>query len=264
MFADIEMAEMNKSHADKLIAMPGAILRFNASLMGGADGVAEMVVPTFLIEHPKGLVLFDTGCNLRAAEDAMGYLGDITKMLQLEFPRDRVVDQQLRHHGYQPSQVDYVILSHGHFDHAGGLALFPKARCFVMKGELSYALSPEGEKPGFMAEDFTPARSFNWTEPTGDHDLFGDGTITMLNTPGHTPGECSLMVRLKSQTVILTGDTLHFREQIETLEGLSSDFDPARAAESVKRLVEMERRGEGRLWINHAPEDWAANPHQLE
>ncbi len=170
----------------------------------------------------------------------------------------------MRHHGYQPSQVDYVILSHGHFDHAGGLALFPKARCFVMKGELSYALSPEGEKPGFMAEDFTPARSFNWTEPTGDHDLFGDGTITMLNTPGHTPGECSLMVRLKSQTVILTGDTLHFREQIETLEGLSSDFDPARAAESVKRLVEMERRGEGRLWINHAPEDWAANPHQLE
>jgi N-acyl homoserine lactone hydrolase len=86
----------------------------------------------------------------------------------------------------------------------------------------------------------------------------------MLKTPGHTPGECSLAVRLKSQTVVLTGDTLHTRSQLQTLAPLSGDYDPAQATESIKRLAAMERGGQARLWINHDAGDWSNYPHELQ
>jgi N-acyl homoserine lactone hydrolase len=250
--------------ADRLIALPGAVLAFNASLMGGPDVMLEMPVPTFLIEHPKGLVLFDTGCNLRVVEEGAAYLGEIGKMVTVRFSRDDVVDMQLKRHGYQPSQVKYVVLSHGHFDHAGGLALFPDAQFFAMKGELPNALWPEGDGLGFVFDDIAPARNFKWTQPAGDLDLFDDGSLVMLKTPGHTPGECSLVVRLKSQTVVLTGDTLHTRSQLQTLAPLSGDYDPAQATESIKRLAAMERGGQARLWINHDAGDWSNYPHELQ
>src|SRR5437762_13578789 len=133
-----------------------------------------MVVPSFLIEHPKGLVLFDTGCNVQMAEDPEGYVGDLAKLMTINFSRDLVVDEQLKQHGYKPSAVKYVIISHGHFDHAGGVALFPAAECLAIKGEMRYALWPEPESLGFIFNDLAPARSVKWTEPTDDFDLFDD------------------------------------------------------------------------------------------
>ena len=255
---------MTTATANKLIAMPGAIFRLNESWMGGADRMIEMVVPTFLIEHPKGLVLFDTGCNLKVAQDFVEYLGPLGKVMDIKYSRDLVVDEQLKQHGYQPSQVNHVVLSHGHFDHAGGLAMFPDAQCYAMKGELRYALWPEPGSLGFIFDDIAPARNFKWTEPDADLDLFGDGSVLMMKTPGHTPGECSLMVRLKNETILLTGDTLHIRAQLKTLSALPGDFDQQQAAQSVKKLAEIERSGQARLWINHAPEDWASYPHVIE
>ncbi len=255
---------MSKATADRLIALPGAVLAFSAALMGGPDEMIEMPVPTFLIEHPKGLVLFDTGCNLKIIEQGAGYIGDFAGSIDIRFTRDDVVDAQLRHHGYQPSQVKYVVLSHGHFDHAGGLAMFPGAQFFAMRGELPNALWPGGDARGFVFDDIAPARNFKWTEPADDLDLFGDGSLLMLKTPGHTPGECSLAVRLKNQTVILTGDTLHTRAQLQSLEPLAGDYDPQQASESIKRLAAMERSGEVGLWINHDAGDWASYPHTLE
>jgi len=103
-----------------------------------------------------------------------------------------------------------------------------------------------------------------WTEPDADHDLFGDGSVVILKTPGHTPGECSLQVRLKHESVILTGDTIHIRPQLETLAAMHSDYNIADASASIRRLREMRDRGEARLWISHAPEDWAEYPRQME
>jgi glyoxylase-like metal-dependent hydrolase (beta-lactamase superfamily II) len=132
---------VSQATANRLIALPGAVLKFNASMMGGPDEMLEMPVPTFLVEHPKGLVLFDTGCNLKIVEQGADYIGGgLASMLTIEFTRDDVVDMQLKRHGYKPSQVTHVVLSHGHFDHAGGLALFPDAQFFAMHGELPNAL----------------------------------------------------------------------------------------------------------------------------
>jgi len=86
----------------------------------------------------------------------------------------------------------------------------------------------------------------------------------MLKTAGHTPGECSLQVRLKSGAVILTGDTIHIRPQLETLAAMDSDYDIAEASASIHRLREIRDRGEATLWISHAPEDWAEFPHEMK
>src|SRR5271167_3201891 len=88
---------VSQATADKLIALPGAVLAFSAALMGGPDEMIEMPVPTFLIEHPKGLVLFDTGCNLKIVEEGAGYIGDFAGSINIRFTRDDVVDAQLRH-----------------------------------------------------------------------------------------------------------------------------------------------------------------------
>ena len=74
----------------------------------------------------------------------------------------------------------------------------------------------------------------------------------------------SARVRLKNQTLVLTGDTLHLRSQLQTLAPLPGDFDPEQARESIKKLAVVEKSGEARLWINHDPGDWANYPHTIE
>jgi N-acyl homoserine lactone hydrolase len=134
-----------------------------------------------------------------------------------------------------------------------------------MKGELPYAYWPDRRaRNGFILNDLLPTRGFDWKELDGDTDLFGDGTLMMLKTAGHTPGECSLKVRLKDFSVVLTGDTVHIRPQMRTLAAMDSDYDQAEASASIKRLGEIEASGEAKLRISHAPEDWANYAHVME
>jgi len=95
----------------------------------------------------------------------------------------------------------------------------------------------------------------------GDFDLFGDGSIQMLKTPGHTPGECSLFVRLPNRKVVLTGDTTHLRAALEGEITMPGDVDPAAAVLSLRRLKAIRDFHEASLIISHDPEDWAEFPH---
>ncbi|MGH7934587.1 MAG: N-acyl homoserine lactonase family protein [Candidatus Binataceae bacterium] len=259
---------MSQATANKLIALTGATFTMNESqlMIGGSDKDIDIPIPSFLIEHPKGLVLFDSGCNAEVIHDAEKYWGKAAKFLRnIRFSPDQVVDQQVKLHGYKPSDVKYVVVSHLHLDHSGGLALFPQAQFLVMEGELPYAYWPKRKaRNAFILNDLLPTRGFDWKELSGDTDLFGDGSLMMLKTAGHTPGECSLQVRLKHDSVILTGDTIHIRPQLETLAAMDSDYDIEAASASIKRLKDIQARGEARLWISHAPEDWEEFPHIME
>jgi N-acyl homoserine lactone hydrolase len=258
---------MSRATANKLIALTGATISMMESqlMMGGRDVVLDIPIPSFLVEHPKGLVLFDTGCNPQVVVDPEGYWGRATKFLKnIRFTREQVVDEQVKLHGYKPSDVKYVVASHLHLDHSGGLALFPQAQFLIMKGELPYAYWPDRKaRNGFILNDLLPTRGFDWKELTGDTDIFGDGSLTVLKTTGHTPGECSLLVRLKNESIVLTGDTIHVRPQLDSLAAMDSDYDQADASASIKRLKDMKERGEARLWISHAPEDWVEYPHEI-
>jgi N-acyl homoserine lactone hydrolase len=206
-------------------------------------------------------VLFDTGCSPLMIDHLNEYLGEFARFVRLKFPRELTVDAQIRALGYKTADVKYVVASHLHFDHAGGLYLFPKARFLVMADELRYAWWPIPEhRLIFIVQDLLPTRQFNWLEIDGDFDLFGDGSIQMLKTPGHTPGECSLLVRLPNRVVVLTGDTTHLRAALEGEITMPGDVDPAAAVLSMRRLKAIRDLHEATLIISHDPEDWAEFP----
>ncbi|MFW5470240.1 N-acyl homoserine lactonase family protein [Knoellia sp. CPCC 206435] len=246
--------------ARRLRALDAPTMTTDASnLVVGAEGRVTFPVPSFLIEHDSGLVLFDTGFAPRFHDDPVGYFGELVDVLRIRTNPGQRLDRQLAGLGFDTEDVTHVVLSHGHSDHAGGLGLFPRAVIIIGPGELEWARSPDPASARYFrwSQDLAPIDQQRWTVVNGPtHDVLGDGAITVLHTPGHTPGQLSLVVRLPSQTIVLTGDTVHLREGLDRLATYPHDWDPRLAVRSLERLALLERSGH-RLWIAHDPDDWA-------
>jgi glyoxylase-like metal-dependent hydrolase (beta-lactamase superfamily II) len=258
---------MADGKAKKMWALPGAQLTAPASLLmhGGGDTLLDLPCPSFLIEHPKGLVLFDTGCNPKVIDDAVGYWGEVAKALPIKWSKADTLDKQIQGVGYKPSDVKYVILSHSHLDHSGGLTYFPKAKFLVGAKELQYAYWPDPDRRWvFILDDFVPTRRYDWLELDRDFDLFGDGALQFLYTPGHTPGECSLLVNFPNRTYLLTGDTVHLRAAIDQEATMPLDTDPIASVKSIKIIKAIRDMQGATVWITHDPEDWKEHPHRVE
>ena len=258
---------MAESKARRMWALPGAQLSAPMSLLmqGGDDTMLDLPCPSFLIEHPKGLVLFDTGCNPKIIDDAVGYWGEVAAHLPLVWKKSDTLDQQIKNVGYKPEDVKYVILSHAHLDHAGGLTYFPKAKFIAGKNEIRYAYWPEPDKRwAFILNDYIPTRGYDWLELDQDFDLFGDGSLKFLLTPGHTPGECSLLVNLPSRKILLTGDTVHVRAAVGPEATMPLDTDPLQSVISIKRIKAICEMHDATMWITHDPQDWKEHPHKVE
>lgn len=259
---------MAQAKVKRMWALPGAELTAPMSLLmsgGDAGTLLTLPCPSFLIEHPKGLVLFDTGCNPKVIDDAVGYWGEMARHLPLKWKKSDTLDQQIRGVGYKPEDVKYVILSHAHLDHAGGLTYFPKAKFLAGANEIRYAYWPEPDRRwAFILDDYIPTRGYDWLELDRDFDMFGDGSLQFLLTPGHTPGECSLLVNLPSRQILLTGDTVHVRAALDTEATMPLDTDPLQSTKSIKRIKAIRDMHGATVWITHDPEDWAEHPHQIE
>lgn len=251
--------------AKRMWALPNAELTVPEGLLmhGGApDKMVTVPCPAYLIEHPKGLVLFDTGCHPKVADDPVGHWGPFAAALQAKYPKEMFLDNQLKGLGYKMDDVKYVVISHLHLDHTGYMHAFPKARFLIMANELRYAYWPDPDRRGvFIFADIAPTRNFDWLELDSDFDLFDDGSLHMLKTPGHTPGECSLYVRLPNRKILLTGDTIHLRAQLTTGATMGLDTDPIQSALSIQRVKAIRDMHEATVWISHDPEDWAELPH---
>ncbi|MFD9894162.1 MBL fold metallo-hydrolase [Amycolatopsis sp. NPDC059027] len=160
--------------------------------------------------------------------------------------------------GYACSDVTHVVVSHGHFDHTGGLSLFPHARRHLGAGELEHVHAhAEGELRACRAEDF--AGLTGWCEFDGDADVFGDGSVKIVHAPGHTPGNAALLVTLPTRTVLLTADTVHLRHAWEHELPMPIDHDHPRAIASIRRLKAIAAETGAEVWIPHDPEDWRAH-----
>jgi len=195
---------MPDGKAKRLWALPNAELTVPRSLLmhGGSNDLVTVPCPAYLIEHPKGLVLFDTGCHPDVAVDPVGYWGPFAQALQVSYPKEMLLDRQIQGLGYKMSDIKYVVVSHLHLDHTGYMHAFPQARFLIMANELRYGYWPDADRRGaFILNDILPTRNFNWIELDSDFDLFDDGSLCMLKTPGHTPGESSLYVRLPNRKI---------------------------------------------------------------
>lgn len=245
--------------ATRLIALDAGSLLVPASdHVPGAQGFRRMPFPAFLIQHPAGDVLFDTGLG-DAAYDNPGYFGADAAHREPSFSPGQRVDRQLRRLGVPPEHLGLVILSHCHSDHVGGLLHFPQAEVLVGPGELEWARQlPEGASRFVRwREQLAPAARFTWrTATVPQHDVFGDGSVVALHTPGHTPGHLSLLVRLPNRNIVLTGDATHFRDGFEMRSPDPHDWDGATALASLQRLDALADEGV-ELWIGHDPDDWA-------
>jgi N-acyl homoserine lactone hydrolase len=252
---------MSIASCRRMWGLPGA--QFTIPPMGAERPAPfTFVCPPILIEHDRGLVLFDTGCHPRIIDDIVGYWGEFWKLIDVKFSPSDTLDRQIKGLGYKLDDVKYVILSHLHMDHTGGMSLFPNAKFLVGSNEIRFAYwADPAQRPFFVMDDLVPTRGYNWLEVAEDHDLFGDGSLLMLKTPGHTPGESTLLVTLPSRKLVLTGDTVHTRADLAEEKPMMIDYDPAQAVQSLKRLKRLRDEHRAAIWIPHDIDDWKDFPH---
>ena len=182
-------------------------------------------VSMWVIDHPKGLVVFDTGNNVAISDGADNckkyWAPGNCDFLKPSQTRADVIDAQLKTLGYDASKVKVVVSSHSHLDHIGNIEMFPNAVHVIQKKELYQGWFPEKFQgrttPGtFVMADIDNAREFNYLELEGDYDLFGDGSALILSTPGHTLGHQSMKVKLGSgKTIIISQDAVWMQENLD-------------------------------------------------
>jgi glyoxylase-like metal-dependent hydrolase (beta-lactamase superfamily II) len=194
----------------------------------------------YLIHHAQGWFLWDTGIS-----DAVAAMPDGLKG-QNGLPgwvRTKTLAGQLDQLGVKPLDVKAMAISHSHPDHIGNVELFPQTMLYVQKAEYDWP-GPNG------APRFNPDHPV--TKLEGDRDVFGDGSIVILSTPGHTPGHQSLLVRLpKTGAVVLSGDVAHFKDNWDNRRVPAFNTSQEQSLASMNRIADTLAKEHAQLWINH-------------
>jgi len=215
-------------------------------------GPKRLVASCYLIRHGADYMLWDTGLPA-------GLVGHPNSNPAMTASLDASIVDQLRRIGVRPEQVTIVGISHYHFDHTGQAASFPHARLIMGAGDLA---ALRGDQPGIERAPLAPwlGGGGQVTEANGDHDVFGDGNVVMLNLPGHTPGHRGLLVRLASGPVLLSGDIYHFTEQVARRGVPPFNTSRAETLASMDRFDRLGRNLHANVIIQHEPADVAKLP----
>jgi N-acyl homoserine lactone hydrolase len=208
----------------------------------------------YLIQHGDAYMIWDTGFP-KSMQNAL--VGDA--VLSPTFTL--TVADQLKQLGVAPDAISKVGVSHDHFDHIGQAADFAGATLLIGKGDMATI------KSGAPAFGVDPKLVAPWLkggaveEIDGDKDVFGDGSVTILTTPGHTHGSLSLLVRLqKTGPVILSGDTVHFEEQFANQGVPSFNVDRSQSLASMDRLQDIATNLKATLIVQHDASDISKLP----
>ena len=224
---------------------------------GASDGKpGAMSAPCFLIMHPKGILLWDTGLGDAIAAHPHGI--ELAPGIRATVRVTLV--SQLARLGLKPSDIDYLAFSHWHEDHTGNANLFGKATWILQRREMDAA---SGHTPPPF-EPLGPVSAWR-TAPKrivdGDADVFGDGTVHLLLMPGHTPGHQALEVHLAhAGYVLLSGDLYHSRENRRFRRVPRINTDRAATLASMDRFEAIAARDHARVVIQHDPRDIALLP----
>ena len=224
----------------------------------------DIMIPInmWIIDHPMGLIVYDTGNNVAISDGNCtshwneGFCG----LLQPSQTRADVIDKILERVGFSVGDVKIVITSHSHLDHIGNIEMFPDAIHVIQKKELYQAWWPEKFQRGgaHVVADYDDARDFTYFELNGDYDLFGDGSVVVVSTPGHTLGHQSVKVRMaETGTVILTQDAVWVKENLEGHPaGLNySILDYTNSVNRIKMIRDIEN---AQIWMGHSMEQYEA------
>jgi N-acyl homoserine lactone hydrolase len=209
--------------------------------------ITDMSVTAYLIVHPRGLLVFDTG----VIPDELIKPGGTT---EARATAHKTLVGQLAEIGYKPSDITYLAVSHNHYDHTANSNEFATATWLAQKAERA-VMFPETppEKQNNAAARFSALKNAKTKLLDGDYDVFGDGTVVLLLTPGHTPGHQCLYVRLaKTGGVVLSGDLYHYPAE-RTLK----DFNPYGGKTSETEIASRAKveaflsEHNAQIWIGH-------------
>ena len=193
--------------------------------LGGGSALRTLPVLAFVIEHPHGLIVFDTGLHEALVSQPNSYVGPFGQQwLPFRTAPGMHLRAQMRARGLPPEKVAYVVLSHLHYDHSGELRAFPRARLVVTREEWRATQALFKRSHGYLLKDYAGLAftllDFAWesqtTSPTVNHhyglDMLDDGSLILVPTFGHTYGHQSLLVRLPEGLVVLAGDAVYVHE----------------------------------------------------
>ena len=201
----------------------------------------DMAENCYLMHHTQGWLLWDTGVT-----DAIAAMPDGQAPADpraIYWRRPKTLASQLEALGVKPAEIKYLAISHTHPDHIGNVELFPQAMLLVQKVEYEWP-SPLG------VGRFKPEHPV--TKLEGDYDVFGDGSVTIIATPGHTPGHQSLLVKLpKTGAIVLSGDAVLFKDNWDNRRVPSINTDKDKTAASMQRIADVLAKEKAQLWINH-------------
>lgn len=229
----------------------------NFSDTGEYDGRAgTLTEPCFLIRHPKGDLLWDTGLGDRFAAKA----GGEEVRAGVRAIVDQPLMQQLRKIGVEPADVEYVAFSHFHWDHTGNANAFTKSTWLLSRREVD-ALEGSPLPPNVNAEALSGRKQAKVELIDLDRDVFGDGTVKILRANGHTAGHQVLMLKLpKSGVVVLSGDLFHTRENFAQDRMPVFNYSRGETLGSIDRIKRILNNTHGRLIVQHEAKDFEALP----
>ncbi len=209
----------------------------------------NMGVTCYLVVHPKGMLLYDTGLNDRLVGRPL-YENVLEGYGQIKF---NTLSGQLADIGVKPADISYLLLSHYHWDHIGNADDFAGSTWLVYPGDRDQMFS-EAARAYPWFNQYSALEHSKTMLLSGDHDVFGDGTVVVIATPGHTEGHCSLMVRLRNTgPIVLSGDLYHYAEERD-LKRMPDEEKATGTVESRRKIEDLLRRSGAQLWIGHSME----------
>ncbi|MBX9797783.1 N-acyl homoserine lactonase family protein [Sphingomonas sp.] len=229
---------------------------FNDTRAFPANSRMRFTASCYLIKHGDSYMLWDTGLPAALKGVPTSDTAPISATVTV------TIVEQLAQIGVKPADISTIGISHYHFDHIGQAAAFPQAKLLIGKGDYdSLAATP----PRNGAD---PAALKNWiggpgtVEPvSGDKDVFGDGSVTMIDLPGHTPGHHGLLVKLAGRgPVLLSGDQVHFRENLPINGVPTFNFDRSQTLASFDRFNKLAANTKATVIIQHDARDIAKLP----
>ena len=212
----------------------------------------------YLIHHSDGYFLWDTGISDAVASMPDGWLPTNNPATDIHWTRAKTLESQLAAIGVKPSDIRFIGVSHTHPDHIGNVELFPQVPILIQKAEYEYYFAPG--KEGILKPPSDAKPTFLKDHPVKlvqeDLDVFGDGSVMIIYTPGHTPGHQSCLVHLpKTGWVLMSGDAVHLQQNWDNRRIPYFSTMPAeqklQTQLSMQRLADLISFYHAQLWINH-------------
>ncbi len=213
-------------------------------------------VMCFLIRHPKGDLLWDAGIPAAVRDLDGGFQTEAFGMTMAT-----TIEEQLGEIGLTVGDVDYHTISHSHFDHVGDSGRFAGATFLIDRDERAHMFRDEARADAQNFAAYSALETAETIEFDGDYDVFGDGTVTILDMPGHTPGHKTLLVRLdNSGAVLLSGDLYHLQESREKRYVPKFNTNVEDTLASMDRFEQIAADTGARVILQHVQADYDALP----